>query len=123
MFCCLVSGFDDALCAGSDSTGTCTHHPLPASASQEDIFPDFADDFEDGDTPGCYTRDGYVDDDGFPFKVRASFSCDGAPSERCCKCMADGFVRMKVGCKGRAGGTVLSDDCCLRYETYNICRR
>ncbi|CAL1409260.1 unnamed protein product [Linum trigynum] len=128
MFCCLlqvISSFDDPLCAGPDSrSGRCSGDPLPdpSAVLQGSIFDDFRENqFQDGNVTGCYDRYFY-DEDGAPFQVYANFNCDDAPSDECRDCYKKGFARLKEGCVGRAGGTVLLEKCCVRYETaYDFC--
>ncbi|CAL1409247.1 unnamed protein product [Linum trigynum] len=78
---------------------------------------------------GCHSRDFWEDEEEAghrPLPVFASFSCDEDPANngtdvKCVQCFADGFAALKQGCQGRAGGTVLLGDCCVRYEIYDIC--
>ncbi|CAL1409257.1 unnamed protein product [Linum trigynum] len=127
MFCCLlqvISCIDDPLCAGGDSTGRCSPDPLPEPSAvlQASIFGDFRlNQFRDGSITGCYVRDFYGVD-GTKYHAYANFNCDGTPSDDCRDCYQKGFARLHDGCEGRAGGTVLLDKCCVRYETaYDFC--
>ncbi|CAL1409255.1 unnamed protein product [Linum trigynum] len=127
MFCSLpvVSCFNAEPCAGGDSTGRCSLDPLPAPSAdrQRLIFDDFsAVVFHAGNITGCYKR-GFLSTDGSQVAAAAYFNCDGAPSYDCLDCFGRGFARLEQGCQGRAGGTVLLEKCCVRYETayYDFC--
>ncbi|CAL1409248.1 unnamed protein product [Linum trigynum] len=124
--CCpQASCFNQTLCAGSDGNGRCSldSYPVPTSVAQDSMFTDFGDwdHFRAGDLPGCTAMRYVVGENEYWFTVHASFSCDGAPSEDCRQCWTDGSQRLKEGCLNRAGGSVLMEKCCVRYELYDFC--
>ncbi|CAN0864048.1 hypothetical protein LINGRAHAP2_LOCUS8838 [Linum grandiflorum] len=123
----VASIIDHRICYGlDDDLGTkCSHSEWDTKEIQERVFKTFKYDvFEHGSGSFCIPFDIKTGKKNQTITVFSYFACNygGSVDERACaRCRNKGIRGLRQECRNSAGGVSMVENCCLRYETYNMC--
>ncbi|CAN0864034.1 hypothetical protein LINGRAHAP2_LOCUS8835 [Linum grandiflorum] len=124
----VASTIDGRICYGvDDDLGTkCSHSEWDMKEIQERVFKTFKYDvFEHGSGSFCIPFDIKIGKKNQTITVFSYFACNyggwSVDERACVRCRNHGIRGLREECRNSAGGVSVSENCCLRYETYNMC--